>query len=81
MSDFAALRQQMIEYQMAARGLDDEAVLRAINAVPREEFVPTELVEFAYNDSPLPIAASQTIFKPYIAVLMTAYSVNQWSSS
>jgi len=78
MSDFAALRQQMVEYQMAARGLDDEAVIKAM---PREEFVPTELVEFAYNDSPLPIAASQTIFKPYIAVLMTAYSVNQWSSS
>jgi protein-L-isoaspartate(D-aspartate) O-methyltransferase len=72
MSDFAALRQQMIEYQMAARGLDDEAVLRAINAVPREEFVPTELVEFAYNDSPLPIAASQTISQPYIVALMTA---------
>lgn len=72
MSDFFALRQQMIEYQMAARGLDDQAVLRAINAVPREEFVPTELVEFAYNDSPLPIAASQTISQPYIVALMTA---------
>ena len=72
MSDFSALRQQMIEYQMAARGLDDQAVLRAINAVPREEFVPTELVEFAYNDSPLPIAASQTISQPYIVALMTA---------
>ena len=72
MSDFVALRQQMIEYQMAARGLDDEAVLRAMNAVPREEFVPTELVEFAYNDSPLPIAASQSISQPYIVALMTA---------
>lgn len=72
MSDFATLRQQMIEYQMASRGLDDEAVLRAINAVPREEFVPTELVEFAYSDAPLPIAASQTISQPYIVALMTA---------
>jgi protein-L-isoaspartate(D-aspartate) O-methyltransferase len=72
MSDFAALRQQMVEYQMAARGLDDEVVLKAINAVPREAFVPNELVEFAYNDSPLPIAASQTISQPYIVALMTA---------
>jgi protein-L-isoaspartate O-methyltransferase len=41
MHDFKALTQQMIEYQMAARGLDDKTVLKAINALPREEFVPT----------------------------------------
>ncbi len=61
MSEFSSLRKQMIEYQLAARGLRDETVLDAVNSVPREEFVPAELVEFAYNDSPLPIAASQTI--------------------
>jgi protein-L-isoaspartate(D-aspartate) O-methyltransferase len=72
MSEFASLRRQMIEYQLAARGLRDETVLNAVNAVPREEFVPTELVEFAYRDSPLPIAASQTISQPYIVALMTA---------
>lgn len=72
MSRFEDLRKQMIEYQMAARGLSDQAVLGAINAVPREAFVPTELVEFSYNDSPLPIAASQTISQPYIVALMTA---------
>lgn len=72
MHDFRALRQQMIKYQMAARGLNDKTVLKAINAVPREAFVPTELVEFAYRDSPLPIAASQTISQPYIVALMTA---------
>jgi protein-L-isoaspartate(D-aspartate) O-methyltransferase len=47
-------------------------VLNAVAAVPREEFVPTDLVEFAYRDSPLPIAASQTISQPYIVALMTA---------
>lgn len=72
MADFAELRKQMIEYQLAARNLSDQNVLRAINNVPREEFVPTELVEFAYTDSPLPIAASQTISQPYIVALMTA---------
>lgn len=40
----------MIEYQMAARGLNDAAVLQAMNAVPREEFIPGELVEFAPTD-------------------------------
>lgn len=62
----------MIDYQLAARGLCDQTVLNAVNAVPREEFVATELVEFAYSDSPLPIAASQTISQPYIVALMTA---------
>ena len=72
MTDFRQLRQRMIDYQLLARGLHDQTVLDAVNAVPREEFVPTELVEFAYSDTPLPIAASQTISQPYIVALMTA---------
>jgi protein-L-isoaspartate(D-aspartate) O-methyltransferase len=69
---FEDLRKQMVVRQLAARGLSDAAVLRALSAVPREQFVATELVEFAYRDSPLPIAASQTISQPYIVALMTA---------
>ena len=72
MSRFEDLRKQMIDYQLAARGLHDQSVLDAVNAVPREEFVPTDLVEFAYSDAPLPIAASQTISQPYIVALMSA---------
>ena len=64
MSRFEDLKKQMIDYQLSARGLRDKTVLSAISAVPREEFVPTELVEFSYSDSPLPIAASQTISQP-----------------
>ena len=72
MNKFENLRQNMIDHQLEARGLHNQTVLDAINAVPREEFVPTELVEFAYSDSPLPIPASQTISQPYIVALMTA---------
>jgi protein-L-isoaspartate(D-aspartate) O-methyltransferase len=72
MDIFEDLRKQMIEYQLEARGLKDQTVLNAVRAVPREKFVPTELVEFAYRDSPLPIAASQTISQPYIVALMIA---------
>jgi len=72
MSKFEDLRRQMIDYQLEARGLHDQSVLDAINAVPREKFVPANLVEFAYKDSPLPIEASQTISQPYIVALMTA---------
>ena len=72
MTDFTELREQMIRHQLTARGVKDDAVLNAINMVPREKFVPTELIEFAYQDSPLPIAASQTISQPYIVALMIA---------
>ena len=72
MNKFNDLRQQMIDDQLVARGLHDQSVLDAISAVPREEFVATDLVEFAYSDSPLPIEASQTISQPYIVALMTA---------
>jgi len=72
MSHFEQLRQQMIDYQLVARGLHDQTVLNALNSIPREKFIPTELVEFAYRDSPLPIEASQTISQPYIVALMTA---------
>jgi protein-L-isoaspartate(D-aspartate) O-methyltransferase len=72
MGQFEYLRKQMIDHQLAARGLHDQTVLDAINAVPREEFVAPELVEFAYSDSPLPIEARQTISQPYIVALMTA---------
>ncbi len=39
--------------------------------VPREEFVPTEYREAAYEDRPLPIGLEQTISQPYIIALMT----------
>ena len=72
MHNFAELKRQMIEHQMVARGLRDDEVLSAMSAVPREKFVPPELVEFAYSDEPLPIAARQTISQPYIVALMVS---------
>jgi protein-L-isoaspartate(D-aspartate) O-methyltransferase len=60
----------MIERQLVARGIRNPAVLRAMAEVPREEFVPQALVEFAYEDTPLPIDEAQTISQPYIVALM-----------
>ena len=53
------------------RGIRDEAVLRAMEIVPREQFVGVNLAEFAYDDTPLPIEEGQTISQPYIVALMT----------
>ncbi|WP_367104571.1 protein-L-isoaspartate(D-aspartate) O-methyltransferase [uncultured Psychrobacter sp.] len=72
MRDFKKLRQQMIDEQLVARGLHDQTVLNALGAVPREKFTPTNLIESAYRDSPLPIEENQTISQPYIVALMTA---------
>ncbi|WP_305097328.1 protein-L-isoaspartate(D-aspartate) O-methyltransferase [Croceibacterium aestuarii] len=70
MTDFTALRDRMVERQIGRRGIDAAEVLRAFREVPREEFVPESLREFAYEDGPLPIGAGQTISQPYIVALM-----------
>src|SRR5918998_3267237 len=70
MPDFTQARERMVERQIAARGIKDRSLLEAMRAVPREAFVPEHLVEFAYEDSPLPIESDQTISQPYIVALM-----------
>jgi protein-L-isoaspartate(D-aspartate) O-methyltransferase len=61
----------MVRRQIARRGVRDALVLDACSSVAREQFLPEELREFAYDDSPLPIAEGQTISQPYIVALMT----------
>jgi protein-L-isoaspartate(D-aspartate) O-methyltransferase len=67
---FQTRRREMVERSISARGVRDELVLEAMRKVPRELFVPEKLREFAYDDSPLPIADQQTISQPYIVAFM-----------
>ena len=67
---FDLLRREMVANNIAARGVRDELVLAAMREVPRELFLPEKLREFAYEDSPLPIAGDQTISQPYIVAFM-----------
>jgi protein-L-isoaspartate(D-aspartate) O-methyltransferase len=67
----AAERDAMVREQIEARGVKDPAVLAAMRAVPRHEFVPADLRRHAYRDSPLPIGHEQTISQPYIVAFMT----------
>ena len=69
MTDFAALRERMIERHIEGRGLDNPALIAAFRAVPREAFVSGDYAEGAYADSPLPIESGQTISQPYIVAL------------
>ena len=53
------------------RGIGDQAVLRAVDEIPREHFVMPDLVDHAYADQALPIACGQTISQPYLVAYMT----------
>jgi len=59
----------MVDLQLAGRGVADARLLKAFRAVPRHEFVPEDLLEFAYEDAPLPIGSEQTISQPYIVAM------------
>ena len=61
----------MVEKQLKPRGIKNERVLAAIAKVPREEFVPANERDDAYEDGPLPIGYDQTISQPYIVAFMT----------
>ncbi len=62
-------RHFMVEQQLVARGIRSPGVLKAFQTVPREAFLPANLAEFAYRDTPLPIAEGQTISQPFIVAL------------
>jgi protein-L-isoaspartate(D-aspartate) O-methyltransferase len=68
---FETQRKRMVERQLLPRGIHDPLVLKAMEKIPREAFVPDDLRESAYGDNPLPIGEGQTISQPYIVALMT----------
>lgn len=57
--------------RMTGIGRLDRRVLDAFAKVPRHLFVPPQLVEQAYNNSPLPLGEGQNLTQPAIAALMT----------
>ena len=68
--DLERKRREMVERQIAGRGIRSERVLDAMGKVRREGFVPSYLGEFAYDDTALPIEEEQTISQPYIVAYM-----------
>ena len=78
--DFARLRQSMIA-EIAAQTIYASArigkaafsrrVMQVMDKVPRHAFVPLELQEYAYANTPLPIGFDKTISQPFIVALMT----------
>jgi protein-L-isoaspartate(D-aspartate) O-methyltransferase len=59
------------------RGISDQAVLRAMDEVPREHFVAPDCLEVAYGDHALPIACGQSISQPYVVAYMSEQLATQ----
>ena len=64
------LRAKMVDTQLLDGGISDVNVLRAMLQVPREKFVRSIDIEFAYDDSPLTIGSDQTISQPFMVAVM-----------
>ncbi len=69
--NFEQIRRQMVKNDLEGRNITDPDVLKAMNEIPREEFIPNQYKYEAYSDGPLPIGMGQTISQPYIVALMT----------
>jgi protein-L-isoaspartate(D-aspartate) O-methyltransferase len=65
-------RRAMVEEQLLQRGITDQRVLQAMLSVPREQFVPDELVAVAYHDAAQAIGCDQTISQPFTVAFMMA---------
>jgi protein-L-isoaspartate(D-aspartate) O-methyltransferase len=63
-------RHWMVEKQLRRRGIRDERVLRTMEVIPRELFVPEDYAIDAYEDTPIGIGFEQTISQPYMTALM-----------
>lgn len=61
----------MFQLALRRRGISDQAVLRAMDEVPREHFVSEADRADAYRDTSLGIACGQTISQPYVVGYMT----------
>jgi len=64
------LRQKLIK-KLTEKGIKNEAVLAAINKVPRHVFFENALLEHAYQDKAFPIGEGQTISQPYTVAFQT----------
>jgi len=69
-NDMEAQRQQLI-VSLRESGIQDERVLAAILATPRETFVGADQYALAYEDRALPIDMGQTISQPLMVAIMT----------
>ena len=64
-------RKKLVD-ELRKKGITDEEVLRAINAVPRHLFMDPAFLNHAYTDKAFPITSGQTISQPYTVAVQTS---------
>jgi protein-L-isoaspartate(D-aspartate) O-methyltransferase len=69
--DWRTLANEMVDKEIAAAGVKNERVIRAMRNTPRHEFVASNLRDKAYFDMALPIGSGQTISPPFVVASMT----------
>ncbi len=70
MKESMEVQRRRLVADLARKGIEDQRVLDAMNAVRREDFVLPEYRDRAYQDSPLPIGFGQTISQPFTVAMM-----------
>ena len=68
---YSEAHRRLVDNGIVGLGINDEAVIAAMEVVPRHRFVPDEYLAQAYENYPLPIGYGQTISQPYVVALMT----------
>ena len=64
-------RKKLVD-EIRTKGITDEEVLRAMNAVPRHEFMDPAFLHHAYTDKAFPISSGQTISQPFTVAVQTS---------
>ena len=68
--DFQKQNEQLIDFLKKSKRINSKEVENAFREIPRENFIPKELRNSAYNDTPLQIGHSQTISAPHMVAIM-----------
>jgi protein-L-isoaspartate(D-aspartate) O-methyltransferase len=64
-------KRKLLVEELKRKGITDEEVLRAINTVPRHDFMDPAFLNHAYIDKAFPISSGQTISQPYTVAVQT----------
>lgn len=70
MTDFAALRRNMVDSQIAPNGVTDRRLLRAMAEVPREAFVADTQRPVAYIDEAIKLGKGRALLEPMTTARM-----------
>jgi protein-L-isoaspartate(D-aspartate) O-methyltransferase len=69
---YIKVRHEMVSLQIENRGITNKPTLEAMKKVPRHKFIPSDRINSAYEDGPIPIGYGQTISQPFIVAYMTS---------